>query len=138
MASGMLASMPAPRLPAPDVDAMALGVAYWVWSRPPLDRSWVAQTLRGIKRAHGNARRATVGGVVQRNRTILRLCSDGMTQRDAARALDVTQDTVWRILRDRETWLSPDATRELLAAIWGPHNRPGAGAEKSLTVAYKK
>ena len=67
----MLAVMPAPRLPLSEVEAMAWDVASWVWSRPPLDRSWRAQFFRGVKREYGRVSHGTVAALWERNRTIV-------------------------------------------------------------------
>ena len=123
----MLAVMPAPRLPLSEVEAMAWDVASWVWSRPPLDRSWRAQFFRGVKREYGRVSHGTVAALWERNRTIVEAVQGGRSRRAVAGDLRVSHWTVMRVLAARETWMSPGAKLETLAAIWGPHHPPPGG-----------
>ena len=106
---------------------MGRDIAAWVWDLPPLDRRWVAQFFRGIKREYGRVSRDRVDAVWERNRYIVEAVEGGRSRRSVARAMGIALPTVQRVLAASETWLSPDMKREALGAIWGPHNPPPGG-----------
>ena len=124
---GLFAVMPAPRLPRVEVERMGRDIAAWVWDLPPLDRRWVAQFFRGIKREYGRVSRDRVDAVWERNRYIVEAVEGGRSRRSVARAMGIALPTVQRVLAASETWLSPDMKWEALGAIWGPHNPPPGG-----------
>ena len=123
--SGLWIVMPAPRLPRVEVDRMGRDIAAWVWDLPPLDRRWVAQFFRGVKREYGRVSHATVAALWERNRAIVEAVQGGRSRRAVARDLGLWDKAIRNVLAAAETWLSPDAKRETLAAIWGPHNPSG-------------
>ena len=111
---------------------MGRDIAAWVWDLPPLDRRWVAQFFRGIKREYGRVSRDRVDAVWERNRYIVEAVEGGRSRRSVARAMGIALPTVQRVLAASETWLSPDMKWEALGAIWGPHNPP-----PGVTLAYR-
>ena len=130
--SGLWIVMPERRLPRVEVDRMGRDIAAWVWDLPPLDRRWVAQFFRGVKREYGRVSHATVAALWERNRAIVEGVEGGLSRRSVAREVGLSRPTVRGVLAAAETWLSPDAKREALAAIWGPHNPPSGGGGSSL------
>ena len=123
----MRAVMPGPRLKVTECEWTGRAVAAWVWCRPPLDTSWRAQFFRGVKREHGKVSRETVAALWTRNRAIVGAVQGGRSHRAVGRKLALHHETVRQVLVASETWLSPDAEAETLAAIWGPHNPPSGG-----------
>ena len=121
---GMQIGMPSPRLPGREIERMAHDIASWVWSRPPVDRSWAAQFRRGVKREYGSVTRRTVEALWERNRAILAAVEGGAALLATSRRFGVHRKLVQRTVAAAETWLSPDAKRETLDGIWGPHNPP--------------
>ena len=125
---GLFAVMPAPRLPRVEVERMGRDIAAWVWDLPPLDRRWVAQFFRGIKREYGRVSRDRVDAVWERNRYIVEAVEAGRSRRSVARDVGFHERTLRRVLAASETWLSPDMKREALGEIWGLHIPPPGGA----------
>lgn len=125
--SGLHIAMPEPRLPAPEVERMASDVAAWVWDREPLSRPWVAQFFRGVKREYGAVTPGRVDGIWRRNRRMVEAVEGGRSRKAVARDAGLSPRMVRKILRNAETWLSPDAKAEALGAIWGPDNPPPTG-----------
>ena len=84
---GLFAVMPAPRLRRVEVERMGRDIAAWVWDLPPLDRRWVAQFFRGIKREYGRVSRDRGDAVWERNRYIVEAVEGGRSRRSVARAM---------------------------------------------------
>ena len=83
--AGLWVAMPEPRLPRSEVERMGRDIAAWVWDLPPLDRRWVAQFFRGIKREYGRVSREHVDAVWERNRYIVEAVDGGRSRRSVAR-----------------------------------------------------
>ena len=129
--AGLHVVMPAPRLPRPEVERMAVDVASWVWDRPPFERGWITQFYRGLKREYGGVTRDRVVAVWKRNRAIVAAIEAGHSRRAVAREYGLHYETVRRLLRHAEDWISPDAREEALAGIWGPGNPPDPARGRS-------
>ena len=112
------------------VQAVAESVAGWARDKTPAPvHDWEAQTLRAVKRWHGDARWETVVAFCARNAAIVRdREAFGWGYKHLARAHGVSVKVVRRVIENADRWRDADPARLFPSHYWFSGGWAGARA----------